>query len=214
MSTFSKVTLGVASSIVFSVGLSTSVSAQNPVDIQQLKETRACRGCDLRGADLSQLHLIGVDLREADLTRANLAYTNLEGADLSGANLEEANLQGAFLNSAELDYANLTDANLTGANLIQARMQGTNLVGANLNGASFLVQSLEEAQLSTLGSAEELGQQEQLRIGREGNQLTFPMGGSEPNEFEYTREYLNELFEPLEANRNSSPITFPPRIEF
>ncbi|MEA5497728.1 pentapeptide repeat-containing protein [Limnoraphis robusta Tam1] len=214
MSIFSKVTLVVASSILFSVGLSTSAIAENPGNVQKLIETGICPGCDLRGADLSKLHLIGADLREADLSGANLAYTNLEGADLSGANLEEANLKGAFLNSAELDDANLSLANLTDANLIQARMEGTNLIGANLNGASFLVESLEEAQLSPLGSAEELGQQEQLSIERQESQLTFPVGGQEQNEFEYTTEYLNEVFEPLEVNRDPSSIPFPPRIEF
>ncbi|MEB3277573.1 MAG: pentapeptide repeat-containing protein [Lyngbya sp.] len=218
MSIFSKVTLVVASSVFFSVGLSTSAQAQNPAHVEQLIQTGACRGCDLRGADLSKRHLIGADLREADLAGANLAYTNLEGADLKGANLKEANLRGAFLNSAELDDANLTLANLTDANLVQAQLEGTNLIGANLNGASFLVQSLEEAQLSPMGSAAELGEQEQLNIGREDSRLTFPMGGgAEPEEFEYTKEYLDEVFEPLEANPNPDPaveIPFPPRIEF
>lgn len=217
MSIFSKVTLVIASSVFFSVGLSTSTQAQNPAHVQQLIETGACQGCDLRGADLSKHHLIGADLRDADLSGANLAYTNLEGADLKGANLTEANLQGAFLNSAELENADLTQANLTDANLIQARLQGTQLIGANLEGASFLVQSLKEAQLSPIGSAEELGNREQLSIGREDSRLTFPIGGSETEEFEYTQEYLDELFRPLDANPepdSSTNILFPPRIEF
>lgn len=217
MGIFSKATLVAASSVFFSVGLSASVQAQNPAHVQQLIETGSCRGCNLQGADLSKRHLIGADLRGADLAGANLAYANLEGADLKGANLQEANLRGAFLNSAELDDANLTFANLTDANLIQARMDGTNLIGADLNGASFLVQSLEEAQLSDKGSAEELGEREQLSIGREGSSLTFPMGGAEAGEFEYSKEYLNEAFEPLEANPEAEAgieIPFPPRIEF
>ncbi|WP_413165370.1 pentapeptide repeat-containing protein [Capilliphycus salinus ALCB114379] len=217
MSIFSKATLVAASTVLFSVGVSTSVQAQNPAHVEQLIQTGACPGCDLRGADLSKRHLIGADLREADLAGANLAYTNLEGADLKGANLKEANLRGAFLNSAELDDANLTFANLTNANLIQAQLEGTNLIGADLNGASFLVQSLAEAQLSPMGSAAELGEQEQLSIGTEDSRLTFPVGGAEPEEFEYTREYLNEVFEPLEGNQNPEPdvtIPIPPRIEF
>ena len=217
MSILSKVTLAIAGSVLFSAGFSTVASAQNPVHVKQLIETGACAGCDLRGADLSKRHLIGADLRNADLSGANLAYTNLEGADLKGANLKEANLQGAFLNSAELEDANLTLANLTGANLVQARLEGTNLIGADLNGASFLVQSLEEAQLSPKGSAAQLGEAEQLSIGTEDTSLTFPTGGAEPGEFEYTKEYLNEVFEPLEANPGGGAgveIPFPPRIEF
>ncbi|ERT07523.1 pentapeptide repeats family protein [Lyngbya aestuarii BL J] len=217
MSIFSKTTLVIASSVLFSVGLSNSAQAQNPAHIQQLVETGTCQGCDLRGVDLSKRHLIGVDLRNADLSGANLAYTNLEGADLKGANLTEANLQGAFLNSAELNNANLFGANLTNANLIQAQLDGTNLIKADLNGSSFWVQSLEEARWSPIGSAEELGKQEQLRIGRDDSSLTFPMGGAEPGEFEYSKEYLDELFEPLEANPEPDAgidIPFPPRIEF
>lgn len=217
MSIFSKVTLVVASSVFFNLSLSTSAQAQNPVHVQQLIETGVCQGCDLRGADLSKRHLIGADLRDADLSGANLAYTNLEGADLKGANLKEANLQGAFLNSAELDHANLTLANLADANLIQAQLEGTQLIGANLNGASFLVKSLEEAQLSPMGSAAELGKQEQLSIGREDSRLSFPIGGSEPENFEYTQEYLDQLFRPLEANPQSDSdvdIPFPPQIDF
>jgi uncharacterized protein YjbI with pentapeptide repeats len=76
-------------------------------DIDTLKQTKTCPGCDLRGADLKG---------------ANLAGANLEGANLLGANLEGANLEGA----------NLEDASCEKANLLKSRLNGVKLEGANL----------------------------------------------------------------------------------
>ena len=53
--------------------------------VKQLKETRVCKKCDLRGANLIGADLYGAQLQEADLT----------GAALNDANLELANLEGA-----------------------------------------------------------------------------------------------------------------------
>lgn len=223
MKTLSKVLLGSVTTVLLGLSVSTPVGAENPAHVQQLLETGMCPGCDLSGADLSTEHLIGADLREANLAGANLQNANLEGADLTGANLEGANLIGAFLNSAELNDANLTLANLGDANLMQAQLAGANLAGANLQGTTFLVQSLQEAQLSPIGSAQELGNQKNLRMGQDSDRLTFPVGGPESEEsFRYTQEYLNELFRPLQAaptegdssNSDGSPKLPVPRIRF
>ena len=97
--------------IVLAAGILPSVSsAFVPEDLDGLKETKKCPGCDLRGADLKG---------------ANLAGANLEGANLLGANLEGANLEGA----------NLEDASCEKANLLKARLNGVKLEGANLEEA-------------------------------------------------------------------------------
>ena len=60
--------------------------APPPADpIKQLKETRICKGCDLRGADLFGVDLYGAQLQGADLTGAVLNEANLELANLKGA---------------------------------------------------------------------------------------------------------------------------------
>lgn len=69
----------------------TLILAQEPAPkastdaVTQLKETRICKKCDLRGANLIGADLYGAQLQEADLT----------GAALNDANLELANLEGA-----------------------------------------------------------------------------------------------------------------------
>ena len=82
-------------------------SAFDPADLQKLKDTGECIGCDLRKA-------------------------NLEGAKLSGADLRGANLEGAKLVGADLRGANLRDANLEGATMTQAYLVGAYLRGAIL----------------------------------------------------------------------------------
>ena len=86
-----------------------SASAFDPDDLQKLKDTGFCVGCDLRKAYLENANLIGADLSGADLRDAYLKGAflkgaNLEGADLSGAFLMDANLSGANLNGAALSY--------------------------------------------------------------------------------------------------------------
>jgi hypothetical protein len=86
--------------------------AFDPAHVAQLKKTKICPKCDLRGTDLR-----GADLR----------WANLRGADLRWADLRGANLRGAKLNGADLSVANLRGANLRGANLRGARLFRPNL---------------------------------------------------------------------------------------
>ena len=58
--------------LAFLMTIGTQVSAADPDDLQNLKDTGKCATCDLGGADLS-------------------------GADLGGANLSGAYMQGAAL---------------------------------------------------------------------------------------------------------------------
>ena len=94
-----------------------TASAYNEADLQKVKKTKQCPGCDLSAAYLS-----GSDLSGARLSRANLSGLDLSHADLSGADLS-----GAKLLLADLTGTNLTGANLTGANLFTAELYGANL---------------------------------------------------------------------------------------
>ncbi|HEY9867092.1 MAG TPA: pentapeptide repeat-containing protein [Candidatus Obscuribacterales bacterium] len=196
MKILSTAVLGAATVLLLGLGVTTPAYSQNPNDLKQLLETRFCQGCDLRGANLSGAHLIGVDLRDANLTGANLANINLEGADLTGANLTSANLEGAFLNQTEFNDANLSGANLTNANLIKAQLEGANLLNADLTGTEFAIPTLQTAKLLR-GSAQDLGIQEELTIGRDPERLVFPFGGPESDQpFEYTQEYFGGVVNP------------------
>ncbi|NJK39910.1 MAG: pentapeptide repeat-containing protein [Oscillatoriales cyanobacterium RM2_1_1] len=197
--TLSKVAAG-AAFITLACFASTPVHAGNPEHLKQLLETGACPGCDLSGFDLQEAHLIGADLREADLSEANLENANLEGADLKGANLRNTNLAGTFLNSAELNEANLTLANLTDANLVQARLSGADLTNANLEGSTLIARPLEEIPQPPRGSARNLTESE-LSISRDLRYLVLPLGGPDLGEsFEYSQDYLDQFFRPLNAN--------------
>ena len=97
-------------------------------NLNKLKSTNACSGCDLTevkliGFDLKNVNLSGfANLSRVDLTNANLVNGNLTGAGLTGANLTGANLTGT----------NLTGANLTGANLTEVILKGATMIGAIL----------------------------------------------------------------------------------
>jgi uncharacterized protein YjbI with pentapeptide repeats len=82
--------------------------ADNPEQVQQLRETRNCEGCNLAFASLDGVNAELGDLRGADLQGASLYGANLRGADLTGALFTDANLNGA-------DLRNTKDANLSGA---------------------------------------------------------------------------------------------------
>ncbi|TVU54716.1 MAG: pentapeptide repeat-containing protein [Arthrospira sp. PLM2.Bin9] len=205
MKTLSTVMILGAATTIVSLGFASPIRAENPAHLKQLLETRLCQGCDLRGADLSGAHLIGVDLRNANLENANLANANLEGADLKGANLTGANLSGAFLNQAELNDAVLDLADLSGANLIKARLTGATFAGANLQETQMLQPIIGITPPVATGSLEDLGG-DNLSIGRDPSRLAMPMGGTDlDQEFQYTQEYLESLFEPIQINRHSLP---------
>jgi uncharacterized protein YjbI with pentapeptide repeats len=76
------------------------VLAFNEADLQKLKTTKACAGCDLSYADLPGF----------DLSHANLSGANLYGANLSGADLTYADLSTADVSAADLTGADLSDA--------------------------------------------------------------------------------------------------------
>lgn len=67
------------------VTLAAAPEPQNPDTVKQLIETRICKKCDLRGANLIGADLYGAQLQEADLTGAALNEANLEMANLEGA---------------------------------------------------------------------------------------------------------------------------------
>ena len=95
---------------VAALGAIGTAIAANPDQVQQLRDTKSCAGCDLTDAQLT-----GAQLDGADLSGANLSNAILYGANLSGANLA-----GAVLNGADLKLANLTgalDADLSGAQM-------------------------------------------------------------------------------------------------
>ena len=93
---------------VIAIGSLVTVSADNPEQVKQLRETRQCRGCNLAFSSLDGVNVELGDLREADLQGASLYGANLRGADLTGALFTDANLNG-------VDLRNTKGANLSGA---------------------------------------------------------------------------------------------------
>jgi uncharacterized protein YjbI with pentapeptide repeats len=129
------------------IGWANPTYAQNLPPIEQLRNTRICKGCDLsnanlKGMDLSNTDLSGANLGNADfsgamLTNANLSGANLYLANFSNANLKGVNFSGANVKGANLAGADLTGSNLTDANLSYAKLPGVNLSGADLSKANF-----------------------------------------------------------------------------
>jgi hypothetical protein len=92
-------------------------SAFVPEDLERLKESKKCPGCDLRGADLRGLNLTKSNLEGANLMGANLEGVTLEGASLEDASCEKTNLRNAKLHGTSMDHATIDGADFNGADL-------------------------------------------------------------------------------------------------
>ena len=67
------------------LGTVSGVEAFNANDVERLKQTKACSGCDLSGA-----YLGWTDLRGAEMSNANLGGANVSNARLVGARMARA----------------------------------------------------------------------------------------------------------------------------
>jgi uncharacterized protein YjbI with pentapeptide repeats len=129
---------------VLAIPLFTGVAqAAKPKHLQQLLSTKQCNGCDLSGANLSN-----IDLSKAQLVGANLNMANLVNTNLSEANLTKASVVGANLGGANLRQTNLTEATFVYSNLAQAQMQGATLYKTDLQGANLANVELTGARIS------------------------------------------------------------------
>ncbi len=117
-----RLSLGLLLFVVFTIALSNSFFAAVMADteqVQQLRATGSCPGCDLRDAELSTVNAKSGDLRNADLRGAILYKADFRLANLTGALLPYANLKGANLSGAvgvNFDGA-ITDENTKCPNL-------------------------------------------------------------------------------------------------
>lgn len=99
-----------------------SITARENLEI--LKKTNSCRGCDLSGLTLSRMNFAGADLEGADFSMAKFFLSNL-----AGANLRNSNLKGASFGGTDLSEADLRGADLRGTSLDGAYLDGTLLDG-------------------------------------------------------------------------------------
>jgi len=103
--------------VMIVAGMSLPCSAFVPEDLENLKVSKKCPGCDLRGADLRGLNLAESNLEGANLMGANLEGVTLEDAILDDASCEKSNLRNARLHGASMDHATIDEADFTGADL-------------------------------------------------------------------------------------------------
>jgi uncharacterized protein YjbI with pentapeptide repeats len=85
-----------------------------------------CKGCNLRGADLTNTCVKAHDLSGADFDGANatlmcMSYANFSGATFRGTNLSGANLAHADLDGADLTGAQTTITSFKGTDLTRAK---------------------------------------------------------------------------------------------
>jgi uncharacterized protein YjbI with pentapeptide repeats len=112
--------------------MASGASAFDATDVQSLKDTGKCVGCDLSRSKLNGLVITTAD---ATLDAANLSKADLSDAFLAGISLVSSNLEGAVLVGVHLEGADLTRANLRGANLDGANLTGADLQSAYMQGA-------------------------------------------------------------------------------
>ena len=117
----------------------------NKLRAGELLESEKCNafdGCDLMGADLSNLDLSAINFKGMSLFKVNFTNSNLFGVDMSnadctGANFTEANLSEANLSRAGLGHAIFIKSNLFGANLEEATLTGATCKSSDLRTANF-----------------------------------------------------------------------------
>ncbi len=110
---------------VYTVGqVFAAESAAAKENLEKLKATKSCRGCDLAGLVLNRLDLVDADLEGADLSSARLSLTNL-----TRANLKNTNLRGTVFGGTDLSDADLRGADLRGASLDSSYYQGARFDG-------------------------------------------------------------------------------------
>src|ERR1043165_1364750 len=126
-------------------------------------------GCNLRNADLTELHIGNGTFERCDFTGARLhhvrgygcykvAHCNFRTADMTYAQLKEsvfsnskfqnAILRGAKLMSCTWKKCNFTGANLAESDLQEAEFQSADLTGANLSWADLRGAQLQGANLT------------------------------------------------------------------
>jgi uncharacterized protein YjbI with pentapeptide repeats len=138
---------------VLAIPLFTGVAqAAKSKHLQQLLSTKQCNGCDLSGAnlsniDLSKAQLVGANLNMANLVNTNLSEANLTKASVVGANLGGANLRQTNLSEATFVYSNLAQAQMQGATLYKTDLQGANLANVELTGARISRSSFTNANI-------------------------------------------------------------------
>ena len=82
---------------ITAVMFASSASAADPDDLQKLKDTGNCIGCNLESANLKGAYLFEAYLFESELGGADLRKANLDGANLRDANLSYAIMMDAIL---------------------------------------------------------------------------------------------------------------------
>jgi uncharacterized protein YjbI with pentapeptide repeats len=113
----------------------TPALAQNPIQIQRVKQGSSCPGCNLFQADFANLELRGKDLHGARLRQADFSAAVMKHVNLSRTDLRDLNAYGAVFTGSNLAGANLTNASFVGAYLQGADLRGAQLEGANFSGA-------------------------------------------------------------------------------
>jgi len=79
--------------MIIGVGMA---SAFNSVDLDTLRRTNKCVGCDLKSANLRGAYLKGANLENAKLKYVKFQKAYLFNVNFNGANLKGANLEGAL----------------------------------------------------------------------------------------------------------------------
>jgi uncharacterized protein YjbI with pentapeptide repeats len=98
--------------LVAGLGFVQAARGAEPADVARLIQTGKCRGCNLKGADLSKANLRNAELEDANLQSADLTGANLQDADFDRANLQSAKLKGAIIDNTDFSSANLTGASI------------------------------------------------------------------------------------------------------
>lgn len=78
-----------ATAAIAAILAASTALAWNEADLERLRQTLACEGCDLDGALLGD-DMTGARLAGADLSHTFIRFQTFDGADFTGARFEDA----------------------------------------------------------------------------------------------------------------------------
>lgn len=206
--------------------------AANSNEWPDLSDCNCFASADLRGANLSDVHLRRADLRETNLSGANLNdadlyETNLHCADLNDANLSQADLTRSDLSKASLQRVDASRAffrlaDLSGADFTDADLRLSHLHWSLLSKTDFLNTDLRGAQIPTAVNLDDTLcvsqltgsinlQQDQIDT-MTGDRFTgLPPHLTRPNHWNY--EGIQMVAEPIPSTRNGKSHMIDPSAD-
>jgi uncharacterized protein YjbI with pentapeptide repeats len=119
------------------------------ISLSNCKITFDLSGCGLRGSTFDHVDFLG-DLRGANLSGVHLTYCDLKGLNLEGANFSNSILKSVDFSCSSLRGSTFLDADLDEPLFVTCSLEGVDFTKASFNGGDFTCALCEGVDFSGL----------------------------------------------------------------